>query len=215
MCTGRTDEKTTRDVIRPRQLRQRGIVGLDVFETHGSGVSGDVVGAGQNDHHLRMQVNHILAEADQHLRRGLSADAAVQVRLAGEIVLELPDVGDGIAEKDDAVFAGRGRLEGGVGVTVAGELAEVVGKDGDARGPILVEAGEAGGGNGGLLLGRRRRSRASSKIDTTDRNAGDDDLQNCIFLEKIPSSLSVSSPRDPWRQFRSTAGATRLPHMPS
>ena len=101
-----------------------------------------------------MQINYILTETDQHLRRGLSADAAVEVRLAGEIFLKLPDVGDGIAKEDDAVLAGRGRLEGGIGVAVAGELAEVVGIDGDARGPVLIEAGKAGGGNGGLLLGR-------------------------------------------------------------
>ena len=53
---------------------------------------------------------------------------------------------------------GRGRLEGGVGVPVAGELAVIVSEDRDARGPVLVEAGEAGGGNGGLLgRGAERR----------------------------------------------------------
>ena len=102
-----------------------------------------------------MQVNHILAEAHQHLRRGLPADAAVEVGLAGKVVLELPNVGDGIAEEDNAVFAGRGRLEGGVGVAVAGELAVVVSEDGNPPGPVLVEAGEAGGGNCGRgFLGR-------------------------------------------------------------
>ena len=98
-----------------------------------------------------MQVNYILAEAHQHLRRGLPADAAVEVGLAGERVFELPDIGDGISEEDDAVLSGRGRLEGGVGVAVAGELAVVVGEDRDARGPVLVEAGEAGRWDGGLL----------------------------------------------------------------
>ena len=98
-------------MIRPRQFRQGSIVGLDVFEAHGPGVSGNVIGAGQNDNHFGMQIDHILAEADQHLRRGLPADAAVEVGLAGEIVLELPDVGDGIAEEDDAVLARRRRLE--------------------------------------------------------------------------------------------------------
>ena len=50
----------------------------------GSGVAGDVVGAGQNHHHLGLQRNHILTEAHQHLRRGLPADAAVNVGLAGK-----------------------------------------------------------------------------------------------------------------------------------
>ena len=153
-------------MIGPRQFRQGGIVGLDVFQAHGAGVSGNVVGAGQNDHHFGMQVDYILAEAHQHLRRGLSADAAVEVGLAGEIVFELPDVGDGIAEEDDAVLAGRGRLEGGVGVAVAGELAVVVGEDRNARGPVLVETGEAGGGNGGLLgASRKRRSADGCQTD--------------------------------------------------
>ena len=143
--------KYHRNMIGPRQFRQGSIVGLDVFQAHGAGVAGNVIGAGQNDHHLGMQVNYILAEAHQHLRRGLPADAAVEVRLAGERVFELPDIGDGISEEDDAVLSGRGRLEGGVGVAVAGQLAVVVGEDRNARGPVLVEAGEAGGGNGGLL----------------------------------------------------------------
>ena len=113
-------------------------------------------------HHLGMQVDYILAKAHQHLRRGLPADAAVEVRLAGKIFFELPDVGDGVAEKDDAVLSGRGRLERGVGIAVAGELAVVVGEDRNARGAVLIEAGETGGGNGGLL---GRAQTASSTMD--------------------------------------------------
>ncbi len=104
-----------------------------------------------------MQINYVLTETDQHLRRRLPADAAVEVRLAGKIFLELPDVGDGIAEEDDAVFARSWRFEGGVSIPIAGELSEVVSEDGDASGPILVKAGKAGGGNRGLLLGRGGR----------------------------------------------------------
>jgi hypothetical protein len=41
-----------------------------------------------------MQVDDVLAEADEHLRSGLAANAAVDVRLAGERLVEAPAVGD-------------------------------------------------------------------------------------------------------------------------
>ena len=46
--------------------------------------------------------DHVGTKADQHLRSGLSADAAVQVRLAWEelaAVLLSPAIGDGIAHE--------------------------------------------------------------------------------------------------------------------
>jgi hypothetical protein len=52
-----------------------------------------------------MKVDHV-AEADKHLRRGQASDAAVDVGLARKIFVEMPDVGDGISEEDDAVLAG-------------------------------------------------------------------------------------------------------------
>ena len=98
-----------------------------------------------------MQIDHILAKADQHLGRGLPVDAAVDVRLAGKIVFQLPVVGDGVAEEHDSILAGRGRLEGGVGLAIAFEFSEIVGVDGDARGAVLIEIGGAGGRDAGLL----------------------------------------------------------------
>ncbi len=105
-----------------------------------------------------MKLDHVLAEADQHLRRGLASDAAVEVGLTGKIFIDLPEVGDGVAEEDDAVLADAGGLEGGVGVTVAGEFAEIIGVDCDAGGSVLIEAGVAGGGDGGLLGERQQRA---------------------------------------------------------
>ena len=55
---------------------------------------------------------------------------------------------------DALVLTGRGRLESSVGIAVASELAIIVSEDGNARGPILIKAGKAGGGNDGRLLGR-------------------------------------------------------------
>src|SRR6185312_3699364 len=97
-------------------------------------------------------------------------DAAVEVGLAGERVFELPDIGDGISEEDYAVLLGRGRLEGGVGVAVAGQLAVVVGEDRNARGAVLIETGEARGGNGGLLgRGAERQTDDGCQIDKATR----------------------------------------------
>jgi hypothetical protein len=142
-------------------------------ETHGAGVACDVVGAGKNDDHFRLEVEHILAEAHQHLRRGLPADAPVEVRLAGEVVAEFPAIGDGIAEEHDAVLGGRRRLESSVGVAVACELTVIVSKDGNARGPILIKAGKAGGRNGGLLLGRGHRGKQQRGCERNQATGSD------------------------------------------
>jgi len=56
----------------------------------------------------------------------LSADATVDIRLAGKILGDMPTVGDGVAEEDDAVFSVCGCGEGCVGRAVTCEFAEVV-----------------------------------------------------------------------------------------
>ena len=142
--------------MRARQFRHRSVVVLNIFNSHRTGVPGNVVRAGKNDHNFRMQIDHVLPETHQHLRRSLSSYAAVDVSLAGEIFVEMPDVGDGISEEDNAILAGRGRFEGGIGFAVAGELSEIVSEDRNARGAVLVEPSESGGRNGGLGLGRLR-----------------------------------------------------------
>ena len=113
---------------------------------------GDVVGSGQHDQHLGMQINHILAEAHQHLRSGLPVDAAVDVRLTGKIVGQLPVVGDGVANEHDSILARRRRAERRIGLAIALQFAEIIGVDGNPRRPVLIEAGEAGGGDGGRGL---------------------------------------------------------------
>ena len=57
---------------------------------HRAGVAGDVIGAREDHNNFGLQVDHILAKTNQHLRRGLSADAAVDVRLARKIFVEMP-----------------------------------------------------------------------------------------------------------------------------
>src|SRR5260370_1196978 len=108
------------------QRRHGSVVRFDIFEAHGAGGSSDVIGAGENDHNLGMKINHVLPEADEHLRRGLASDAAVDVGLAGKVFLKMPDVGDRVAEEYGAVLARRRRLEGGGGLAIAGEFAQGV-----------------------------------------------------------------------------------------
>src|ERR1700692_310044 len=98
-----------------------------------------------------MKLNHVLPKADEHLRRGLSADTTIDVGLARKIFIEVPKVGDRVAEENDAVLAGRGRLERGVSFTKARELTKVVGKNRDSRSPVSVQTGIAGGRNVRLL----------------------------------------------------------------
>ncbi len=152
---------------------------------HGPGIAGDIVGPREDDDDLGLQIDHILAEAHQHLRRGLPSNAAVHVRLARKIFVEVPDVGDRVAEKHNAVLPGRRRLQRGIGVAVALQLAIVIGEDGDARGAVLIEPGKAGGGNAGRRLwcllsdSRNERKRRS----TRDRMSGG---------EKVYRTLSAS-----------------------
>jgi hypothetical protein len=66
-----------------------------------------------------VQLDHILTKAHQHLRSGLPVDAAVDVRLAGKIIRELPIVGDGVAEEDDAILSRLRESQRRIGVAIA------------------------------------------------------------------------------------------------
>ncbi len=93
-----------------------GEVVFDHLRGGGAGVAGDVVGAGEDEDGGGVEMDDVLLEADEHLRGGLAADAAVDVGLAGEegsgVGLAAPAVGDGVSVKDDARLGGR-RVRGG------------------------------------------------------------------------------------------------------
>ena len=101
-------------------------VAFDLGQRHRAGIAGDVIGAGENDDDLWVEVDDVRTKANEHLRCGLPADAAVNVGLAGERLVELPDVGDGVAHEDDAVFVGVAQAKLGVGLTIAAEIAEII-----------------------------------------------------------------------------------------
>ena len=113
------------DVVGGGDLAHGAEVVVDHFEGGGAGIAGDVVYAGEDDDCGGVEVDDVLTEADEHLWRGLAADAAVEVGLSGEegAAVAGPGVGDGVAVKDYAVGFGGG--EGGVVGGVAVELGPV------------------------------------------------------------------------------------------
>ncbi len=116
------------DAVRTGQLHHRVQVVLDHRLRAGPGVARDIVGAGKDEYHLRLQSDDVLAEAQQHLRRGLPADAAVEVALAGEErrrIFFTPALGDRIAVEQHAWHAGLLGRYARVGLAVAGQLGPV------------------------------------------------------------------------------------------
>ena len=102
---------------------------FDHGHRHGPGIARDIVGAGQDDYCGGLQVDHVGEHADQHLRSGLTADAAVDVRLAGERLIQVPSNGDGISHEDDALGIGGLLLEflvGGVELAEHVPVAELI-----------------------------------------------------------------------------------------
>src|SRR5205823_14528840 len=119
---------------------------LYILVRNWTGVTGDVVGAGENDDHSWLQVNNILLEADQHLRSGLAANATIYIWPAWKRIGYCPHVRDGVAEEDDAAL-GRGRwLHSSVRITISGKLPVVIHVNGDARCAVLIQSGKATGG---------------------------------------------------------------------
>src|SRR5690348_2521468 len=89
------------NVVRTGEFGNGSIIAFDVFKPHGAGVTGDVVGAGKDYDSFGMKFDHVGAQADEQLRSGLSADATVNVGLAWKEFVELPEIGDGVAEKNN------------------------------------------------------------------------------------------------------------------
>src|ERR1700691_1906012 len=105
-----------------------------------------------------MKINHILAKPDQHLRRRLPSDAAIDVRLAGKIICQLPEVGDGIPEEYDSILSPRRSFECGISRPITCQLPEIVREDGYARGTVLIWSSESAGRN------RRLRRRGLCRL---------------------------------------------------
>ena len=109
-----------------RQFGHRHDVFFDQFGRHRTRVARNVVGAGQHDHCGRLQVDHIRIHANQHLRRGLPADPAIHIRLAGKGLIQPPEVCNRIAHEHNTLWVWRLLLQFFVGLMVAAELIPVL-----------------------------------------------------------------------------------------
>src|SRR5579871_1034133 len=78
------------DPILPRQISHRLPVVLSHLRSHRPRIPGDIITSTQNHHYLRMQVHYILPKPRHHLRRSLSADSAIHIRLPGKELTSIP-----------------------------------------------------------------------------------------------------------------------------
>src|SRR5579872_6892282 len=103
------------DSIRACNVAHGSDIVANFLQSFLAGVLGNVIGPGEHYNYFRFQENDVLSKSDQHLRRGLAGDAAVDIWLSGKKLaairsprrsLHAPTFGDGISHKHDARFAG-------------------------------------------------------------------------------------------------------------
>ena len=73
-----------------------------------------------------LQVDDIGIHANQHLRRGLPADAAIHIRLAGKVLVQSPEVRNRVAHEYDSLRICRLLLQIFVGLMITAELVPVL-----------------------------------------------------------------------------------------
>ena len=177
--TGVTEASTTRI---PWALRQFGhrheILGDGPFRGR-TRIARQIAGARLNHHHLRFQADDILPKADQHLGRGLMADAPVQIRLSGkELRLALaPHLRDLVAQKNHAINARSRWTQLGILAAVAGEPTPVT-QQTDVSGQLLLQFSDDSwrglpfGRDGALSqTGQRAQQRDHRRVPETRRDS--------------------------------------------
>src|SRR4029453_11359785 len=80
----------------------------------------------ENENSPRPKRDHIRPEPDEHLWRGLPADAAIDIRLARKGFGELPSIGYRVAKEDNSRLAPGGSSQLAVCFTITRELREVL-----------------------------------------------------------------------------------------
>ena len=145
------------DLVRLRDLDHGHEVVDDLFVGHRPGVFGDIIRAGEDQHGGGLERHHVLMKPQQHLGRGLAADAAPDIAVVGEKAGSLPDprLSDGVAhEHHPRTVLGR-RRQGRVVGLVEGE-GRPVARDG--CGPRRGRSRVTGTACGGWRGNSRRRS---------------------------------------------------------
>ena len=179
---GKNGSEDDFDVVGAGEFGHRSEIGFDFFERHGASVASDIVCTGEDDHYFGLKSDDVGAKTNEHLRSCLAADAAANVRLAGEKPAELwtnPCVGDGVAHEDDAPFVFRGRSDFYVGFAIADELGPVF-QSGihfrDAGLDSFEVVTVAGGlGRGDFDFGFLRRRSLGSESDCAKRKTNTED----------------------------------------
>ncbi len=87
--------------------------------------AGQVIGAGQNQYGLGLQVDDIGLEPPQHFAGDLAADAAIDEIAVRKVLVQTPEIGNGIAEKHDAPLALLGRRQFLVGFRIARQVVAI------------------------------------------------------------------------------------------
>ncbi len=142
-------------------------VALDLLVGHRAGVGGDIVGARHDLHGLGPQIDHVLPEADEHLRGGLATNPAPDPARREERAIEIePALCDGIADQHDP-GPGAGRDDGGIVGAIPGspgpvdlkaDLCRLIRIQRDGR-PVGAETGR------GCGLGLYRRCEGGRRAD--------------------------------------------------
>src|SRR5579859_3876429 len=115
--------------MRAAQFRHRSQIVLDLPQGHRPGVPRQLVRPRKDHHHLRLQRDYVRTKANQHLRRCLPANAAIDIRLAGKKSAELrayPHVRDRIAHEDHALLGFRRRHNFRISLAVARQVRPIV-----------------------------------------------------------------------------------------
>ena len=93
----------------------------------------------------RLERDHIRIETHEHLRRGLAADAAIDVRLAGKRVSRRPTIGNRIAHEHDPAGIDGLLHQLAIRLVVAAQLVPVLELIGQRRGGIRKQQLAAAG----------------------------------------------------------------------
>ena len=155
--------KDHRNFVGPRQVSQGCQVRFNVFVRDRSRIARNVVGSGKYYNGFRLKINYVLPKAHQHLRGGLPADAAIDVRLAGKRIGNRPNVGDRVAEEHDPILSWCGRLQRCIGTAITRKLPVVVRVNRNSRCAIFVQTGKSGCWNSDGICWRLGRSLSPSR----------------------------------------------------
>src|SRR5882724_7176979 len=100
VADGQQRRKHNTNVLESSKFNHRAEIIFNGLQRCWSSVACQIICPGENDYHPGLQVDHITAKTNQHLRCRLTADAAIDVGLSGKestVVGIVPGIGDRVA----------------------------------------------------------------------------------------------------------------------